>query len=211
LKEIKLSVAQNVVPIQVPLAIAILAGGLSTRMGQDKSLVPLNGRPMLAHVIRRLELVRQSNANIPLFIISNDPSAYAQFGRPVFSDILPNRSSLNGLYSALWHSPGRYTLCVACDMPFLEPAVLSHLIDSVEGWQAVVPRIDGFIESLCAVYEKSCLEPFHSAIQAGTLKIHQVVAALRTRYVEADVLRQFDPHLRSFVNLNTPQDIEGIP
>ncbi|MBX3081396.1 MAG: molybdenum cofactor guanylyltransferase [Anaerolineae bacterium] len=192
---------------QTPLAIAVLAGGLSSRMGYNKSFALLNGDYMITHTLRALDAVRGADAAIPLFIVANDAKAYQQFGRPIVGDVLPGRSSLNGLYSALWHSPGRYTLCVACDMPFLKPALLSHLIEAAQDVQAVVPRIDGQLEALCAVYEKSCMQPFYAALQAGVLKIQNVLASLRLRTPDAEELRPFDPDLTSFVNVNTPDEI----
>ncbi|HVO68574.1 MAG TPA: molybdenum cofactor guanylyltransferase [Aggregatilineaceae bacterium] len=194
--------------IKVPLAIAVLAGGLSRRMGQDKSSVPLHGRPLIEHTLARLESLRQAHPDAPLMIIGNNSSAYAYLGVPVLPDVLPDRSSLGGLYSALWHSPAEHTLCVACDMPFLNALLLEHLIGLAEAAQAVVPRIGGRFETLHAVYNKTCLEPFREALAGRGLKISAALAGVQVRPVDEDELRRFDPDLRSFANVNTPEDLD---
>lgn len=194
--------------VEVPLAIAVLAGGASSRMGYNKSFALLDGEYMLVHTLRALDVVSVRHQNAPLFIVANDQAAYQQFGRPLVSDVLPGRSSINGLYSALWHSPAQYTLCVACDMPFLKPALLTVLIEAAHTVQAVVPRVDGHLEALCAIYAKTCLEPLKAAILADTLKIQTALASLQTRFIEAEELRRVDPDLTSFVNINTQTELD---
>jgi molybdenum cofactor guanylyltransferase len=198
--------------IQTRIAIAVLAGGLSSRMGYNKSFALLEGEYLIAHTLKALDAISTTDSPMPVFIVANEvaASAYSQFARPVVNDVLPGRSSLNGLYSALWHSPGQYTLCIACDMPFLKSALLSLLIEVAHDVQAVVPRVDGRLETLCAVYEKTCIRPFHEAIQTGILKIQSALATVQTRYVEADEMRKVDPDLTSFVNVNTQDDLTRI-
>ncbi|MBN8638418.1 MAG: molybdenum cofactor guanylyltransferase, partial [Anaerolineae bacterium] len=127
--------------------IAILAGGQSRRMGTDKSFVRLNEKPLLQHVIERVSALQ-----LPLVLIANDPAKYADFGLPVITDVLPNAGSLGGIYTAVQHGDAEYTLCVACDMPFLNPALLRYLLDQATGVDAVVPFVDGTAHALHAVY-----------------------------------------------------------
>ena len=80
------------------ISIAILAGGRSSRMGADKSLLLLQGRPIFEHVLERFIPL-----NIPILIIANDSEKYGYYELPIFPDVIPNRGSLGGLYSALYH------------------------------------------------------------------------------------------------------------
>ena len=191
----------------IPLAIAVLAGGQSTRMGSDKSFALLNGRPLIEHTIDKLETLRRTYPTAPILIISNNVAVYSYLGLPVLTDVLPHRASLSGLYSALWHSPAQFTLCVACDMPFLNPALLEYLIQAAEGWEAAIPRIGDHLETLHAVYSKSCLNPIRGALDRRELKITKAVTSLQTNYIDVPALRRLDPELHSFRNINTHDDL----
>ncbi|MBI1281867.1 MAG: NTP transferase domain-containing protein [Anaerolineaceae bacterium] len=187
------------------VSIAILAGGQSTRMGQDKSFVELRGKPLIAHVIKRV-----SELSLPVIIIANRLDAYQVFGLPLFTDVLPDRSSLAGLYSAIHYSRTEYTLCVACDMPFLNVSILEKLISLRAGYDAVVPIINQHPQGLHAVYRKTCLEPMLREIQQNHLRIRDFYALVKTHYVDETVLRQYDPELKSFMNVNTPEILEKL-
>ncbi|MFQ3568760.1 MAG: molybdenum cofactor guanylyltransferase, partial [Aggregatilineales bacterium] len=104
--------------------LAIVAGGKSTRMGRDKSFVPLNGRPLIEHVLERTRDLGQAET----ILIVNQPALYAHLGLPMFADLLPDKGSLGGIYTAIHHSGTPYTLCVACDMPFLNARLLRYQV-----------------------------------------------------------------------------------
>jgi molybdenum cofactor guanylyltransferase len=185
------------------VAIVILAGGRSSRMGADKSFLPLRGEPVIQHVIRQV-----GTLGFPILLSTNQPEDYRHLGFPMFPDVIPDRGSLGGLYSALTHSPAAYTLCVACDMPFLNPGLLRELIALRQGYDAVVPRIDDRPQGLHAVYSQSCRLSMRRRIEQEDLKVNRLYSDLRVRFVDQDRLRRFDPELRSFVNINTPGDLE---
>lgn len=185
------------------VTIAILAGGQSRRMGTDKSFVPLDGKPLIQHVIDRA-----SQLEIPLILIANDVERYQQLGLPVYSDVIPGAGSLGGLYTALSHSSTAFTLCLACDMPQVNPALLHHLITLKDSYDVVVPRVDGVAQSLHAIYHQRCLPIMHEHIQQGKLKISRVIDVLNTRFVDDAELRLIDPDSTSFMNLNTQVDLE---
>lgn len=185
--------------------VAILAGGKSRRMGTDKSFVLLNGKPLLRHVIERV-----SELKLPVILIANEREKYAEFGLPVFADIIPNAGSLGGIYTALRQGDVRdtRTLCVACDMPFLNPRLLRSLIEQSLAFDAVVPFVDGTAHGLHAVYSPSCLPIMKMQIESGDLTIQHVFPQVNTQFLGEQALRSFDPELRSLVNLNTPTDLD---
>lgn len=190
-------------PMSSPITIAILAGGQSRRMGTDKSFVVLNDKPLIQHVIDRA-----SQLDYPLILIANDVERYQQFGLPVYPDVIPGAGSLGGLYTALTHSETDYTLCLACDMPQIKPALLHHLITRIDHYDAVVPRVNGVAQSLHAIYHQRCLSVMHKHIQQGKLKISDIFDVLRARFVDDAELSRFDPDGTSFMNLNTQVDLE---
>ncbi len=187
------------------ITIAILAGGRSSRMGTDKSFAPLLGKTLIQHVLARL-----TPLGAPIILITNRPDDYAPLGLPMFGDVIPDKGSLGGLYSAVTHSPTGHTLCVACDMPFLNPTLLEHLIGLRQGYDVIVPRINGFPETLHAVYHKTCLGPMREQIEQDRLKIVGFFGQVRVRFVEEAEVKRFDPDLRSFVNVNTPEELAEI-
>lgn len=185
------------------VTVAILAGGQSRRMGTDKSFVLVDGKPLIQHVIERA-----SQLDTPLILIANDVERYRQWGLPVYPDVIPGAGSLGGLYTALIHSTTDYTLCLACDMPQINPAVLQYLITLMGKNDAIVPRLNNTPQSLHAIYHRRCLTVMDAHIQQGRLKISEMFDALNTRFVDEDELRPLDPECTSFVNLNTPVDLE---
>ncbi|MBE2271645.1 MAG: molybdenum cofactor guanylyltransferase [Anaerolinea sp.] len=184
------------------LQAAILAGGRSRRMGQDKSFLVLDGKPMIQHVIDQLRKL-----DLDVMLITNAPSDYAVFGVPMFSDELPGSGSLGGLYTALVKAEAAHVLCVACDMPYLNTTLLEWLVSQRHGYDAVVPRTGDTTHSLHAVYAQSCRPLILEQLEQRNLRISDCLAALKVRYVAEDELRAYDPELRSLLNLNTPDDV----
>jgi molybdenum cofactor guanylyltransferase len=184
-------------------AAAILAGGRSRRMGADKALLPLDGEPLLGHVIARLRpLVSE------ILIIGDNAGAYRRFGIPVVPDPRPDQGPLAAIRTALLSTAAPAVFCCACDMPFLEAALVDHLLGLVApGVAAVVPRVRGEPEPLCAVYTPAALPGIDAETAGGGRQIRGALARVSTRYVDESELRACDPELRSFVNLNTPEDL----
>ncbi|MCY4023998.1 MAG: molybdenum cofactor guanylyltransferase [Anaerolineaceae bacterium] len=187
-----------------PFTVAINAGGQSRRMGRDKALVQLDGRPMLEHVIERVSGLGQAQT----LLVSNDHEAHARFGLPMVRDSLPDGGSLGGIYTALMHSHYGHTLVVACDMPFLSPTLLRYMLALCEGgYDVIVPRVDGFPQGLHAVYSQACIAPVRAQIEAGRLKVIGFYDQVRVRYLDEDEWRPLDPTGRALGNINTPEEL----
>lgn len=198
----------------------ILAGGQSRRMGRDKAFLELDGKPLIAHVIERVTRVCTD-----AMIIANDAPAYARFGLPVIGDVYPGKGSLGGIYSGLQAAHTPYVLAVACDMPFLNDALLRHLISLAPQADVIVPRARDLsskvphrtqrakllakeidLHPLHAVYSKNCLESIRTQLLADDLRIIGFYDMVRVRVVEPEEIDQFDPQHLSFFNANTPDD-----
>lgn len=185
------------------VTIAILAGGQSRRMGTDKSFTLVQGKAIIEHVLSRV-----GQLNLPTVLITNSPEKYARYALPMYPDALPDCGALGGLYTAIQVSATPFTLCVACDMPFLNVALMTHLCQlCTEEWDVIAPQVNGYPETMHTIYNKSCLEPIRAQLKQGNLKASGFFDQVRVRYVEETALRQFDPQLRSFMNLNTPDDL----
>lgn len=186
------------------LSLAILAGGGSERMGQDKALKPFLGRPLIQRVLDRL--ARLTNE---IIVAANQPEKYAFLGLPIYPDLLPDRGALGGLYSSLMavHSP--WMAAVACDMPFASVALFEFERDLIvtEKLDAVIPRGRDGIEPLHAIYRcETCLPAIRSALAAGEWKLISWLSKVKIRYVTPAEIAKIDPHGLAFWNLNTPEE-----
>ncbi|MBI5441055.1 MAG: molybdenum cofactor guanylyltransferase [Deltaproteobacteria bacterium] len=190
---------------KIPLT-AILAGGKARRMGVDKLTLPLAGVPLLERTWSRVAPVSER------VIAVGGPPLLASRSVETIPDLYPGADSMGGLATALAHAaatggPGAWALCVACDLPLLEPALLAYLGTLQTGWDAVVPRTPAGWEPLCAVYRATCLPALEEEIRRGNLRIRDLFALVRTREVGPEELRRFDADLRSFLNVNRPADL----
>ena len=182
----------------------IQAGGRSTRMGgRPKALMELGGRPIVERVLAAV-----APAVDDLLLVTNTPDLYASLGLPMVADVYPDAGSLGGIYSGLKAAPGEAAFTVACDMPFLHPAVVRLVVARAGEADVVIPRVGGQLETLHACYAKSCLPHIEERILAGRLKIVGFFERVRVvEIAEAEVARHRDPAI-VFMNVNTPEELE---
>jgi molybdopterin-guanine dinucleotide biosynthesis protein A len=183
------------------LTVSIQAGGKSTRLPGDKALMPLAGKPLIEHVLRRVERMGDE-----ILITTNRPEDYSYLGVRLVRDTNPGAGTLAGLQTAIQAANGDTVLVVACDMPFVQPDLLAHMVSLVPGVDVVVPRHGAFYEPMQAVYARSCLPAIEDAIEAGEKRVVSFYPEVHVRTVEDEMLKTLDPDGRSFFNLNTPED-----
>ena len=181
----------------------ILAGGQSRRMGRDKAFLPF-GRGLL--IERVIEVIQQVTAEV--ILITNSPEQYRRFGLPMFADVIPDAGSLGGIYTGLVSAKTPYSLCLACDMPFVKPDFLRLLCDLAAEADVVIPRNADDFQPLCAVYAQVCRAPIRQKIEAGRLKITGFFDDVRVRVIDGELLARYDPHDVMFFNANTPEEYE---
>lgn len=185
------------------VTVVIMAGGKSSRMGEDKSFVLVGGRPMI-------ELIQERVAGLgdELLLVTNKPEAYAHLGLPMVGDVYADHGSLGGIYTAVYHASHPYTLIVACDMPWLNRQLLGYMLTLRQTADVVVPRWQQHPEPLHAIYSKACLAPIETNLQAKRLKITAFFDKVRVHYVERTAIERFDENGRSFANINTPIELQ---
>ena len=120
-----------------------------------------------------------------------------------------NDVSTTMIYTGLTILSDETGFFVACDMPFLSESLIRHMVDVTGDFDAVVPRMDWMLEPLHALYSKKCLPIIQEAIGQNEHQILKCFAKLRVRYVDEEELRLWNPDLRSFFNINKPQDLPG--
>ncbi len=182
---------------------AVLAGGSSTRMGQEKGLVQLAGRPLAGIVAAHL---KRSPGVERVLLVTNHPERFADLGWEMIADRHPGRGPLAGIHAAL-HSAEDWVFVAGCDMPFL-PAELPGALHALRaGVDLVLPRVGGHAATVAALYGPGCLPVLEEALRGEGPRLAQVLPALRVREVGEDQLARWgDPALR-FLSVNSPRDL----
>jgi molybdopterin-guanine dinucleotide biosynthesis protein A len=179
----------------------ILAGGKSSRMGEDKARLKLQGHTLLEIAIGKAREVVDTVGIV---------GPRASFGPDAIEDIYPDCGPLGGIHSAVTHSSCDFNLILAVDVPFVEAPFLCFLLQQAQASHAVATLArtsDGF-QPLCAVYQKSFAQLAEKALKKQRYKIDALFPLVQTRIIAEDELRQlaFDPAM--FQNLNTRVEYE---
>ncbi len=178
-------------------AAIILAGGMSQRMQSDKSTLPIEGAPMLAHIHRQL---------LPHFkqtlISANDVDKYKFLGVAVVPDSIAGFGPLMGITSALQASEHELNFVTACDMPQVDMALVRRMLRAADGYDAVVPIAEGLIEPLFAIYHKSVIGVFQDAMAQGTRQIRAAFKGCNINYLDISKSAPLK-------NLNTQEEYTG--
>lgn len=194
--------------LHINTTFAIIAGGSSSRMGQDKALLSINGKPLISSILERGRFITDET-----IIIANQPDVYRFLNVPIFRDCLSMKGPLVGLYTALKYAQSKYLILVGCDMPFISTSLLSFELHQLErgGYDVVIPEHDEILEPLHAVYNReNCLRVVLSALEHGSRSLIGWQKTVSVRKVEESEIRFFDQDLLCFTNLNTPQEYQNL-
>jgi molybdopterin-guanine dinucleotide biosynthesis protein A len=185
------------------VSVVVLAGGKSSRLGRDKALLPIEGQPMLARTVQRLSALTDD-----LIVVSNELESHGSLAMAarLVPDVEPGQGSLMGVYSGLRVARHAHALVIACDMPLLSIPLLRYMVGLAQGYDVVIPRLNGLLEPLHSIYGKACLPPISRLLDQGQRKITAFFQEVRVRYVEEDEIDAFDPHRLSFLNVNSLAD-----
>lgn len=190
----------------------ILAGGHSRRMGQDKALLPHpldRQRTFVAHQVATLAPLCHE---VLLVVRDEEQAAHYTSLQDVrlLIDQTPNFGPLMGLYTGLKAMSTSHALVVAVDMPFIQPSLISFLLSQAEGNDLLVPVVQSTPQVLLAVYARTVLPLIEARLQEGRRDPRSLLAVALVRYIDEAQLRRVDPQLRSFVNVNTPEELGDI-
>lgn len=191
--------------MEIDVTGVLLAGGKSRRMGEDKRYLVVGEQTLLE---RGLAVLRSIFHEV-LVVIAQD-SPLLDVDARVVRDLVPDCGSLGGLYTGLMQATTPYIFVVACDMPFLDPAVIAQFTSRRATADIVMGKLAARLHPMHALYGKRCLPAVEQMILARELKIQELVShgSLQVQYVTEEDLRTLDPSGRSFHNVNTPADLE---
>lgn len=183
----------------------ILAGGKSSRLGEEKGLAHFHKKPLVSYAIETLKPICSEiiiSANIHL-------NEYSAFGFPVVQDEFKNVGPIGGLSACLKQSTSQYNFVLSCDTPFVDPHLYTYLIKNIENFQAAVPlHHNNLIEPLCACYASNVIWDMERNIEKGNYKMHDFLDRINCKIIEiTDRLSFYSDEL--FVNINTQKDLAG--
>ncbi len=188
----------------VPCTGVILAGGQNKRFdGQNKAFIRIGGKRI---VDRLLEVYARLFDHIVL--VTNDPAAYMDVDALIVSDHFSVRSSLNGLHAGLFAAGHEYAFFTACDTPFVKETLIKRMLDNIERRaDIIIPSTTAGYEPMFSVYKKTCMPAMVSQLKHDVLKIDGLFRKVRVKKVVEANLREVDPELISFFNINTHEDL----
>lgn len=191
--------------IRNDICAVILAGGHSRRMGFNKALIQVDGRPIISILIDQVRLLTSR-----ILISSNDASSYRFLHFPVIPDRFKGCGPIAGLHAAMRSNDCSLYIVLACDLPNMQTRLLRSLVSLAEGFDAAIPRTsDGRAHPLCAVYRRTCLPVIEKSLEKGTKKFietfHDDTLSVRWIGPEEGVYIPSD-----LANINTPEDLQKL-
>ena len=188
----------------------ILAGGAGSRLGKEKSLVEFDGRPLIQWSVEKLALLVED-----VVVVARGPEQARQLEdlipyASITCDSISGYGPVAGLAAGIEKARNEYVLAIGCDLPFLNVDVVNLLFERAQGWDAAVPiRENGMMEPLHSVYKRDALLcACQKAIERGERRIRVPLSMLRVKCVAVELLKNLDPELLTFFNLNTRDDLD---
>lgn len=176
----------------------ILAGGKSTRMGRDKALIEVEGTSLLDRSVKTLQAVCDN------LLISSANESHARPGIDIIKDEVKDCGPIGGVYSCLKKSVTDWNFVVSVDSPFVEPGFIKHLLKNVDDCDVLVPQHHKGKEPLVAFYHKNSISQIEDHLKNGIYKMHRLLDALNTKYIDVQDWVETNPRL--FFNYNRPED-----
>ncbi|MBI5049742.1 MAG: molybdenum cofactor guanylyltransferase [Nitrospirae bacterium] len=181
----------------------ILAGGENKRMPVPKAFIKVNGERIID---KNLELMKKLFKEV--FIVTNQPEAYFYLRATMLGDIYNIRGPMTGIFTSLVNSAYPWIFVTACDMPFINYKLIRYMSLKRNNYKAVVPVFRRNIEPLFAFYSKSLCHDMEKALISGETGIQDFLRNKKVRYIRQGEIKGIDPEGKSFINLNTPEDVK---
>ncbi len=173
----------------------IFTGGKSSRMKQDKALLPFgNSDSLAAYQYNRLKAVFEQ-------VYLSAKTDKFDFNAPLLYDLYPEYSPMAGLVSALQQIKTQRCFILSVDAPFINTEIIDALVKEEGSYDAVVARNRGKVQPLCGIYSKSILPAAVQALETGGHKMTKLLEEAHTSFVDfADE--------KAFLNLNHPHEYD---
>ena len=174
-------------------------------MGENKAFIEIEGVPIIRRIYDLFKELFQE-----IIIVTNQKELFSNFDSKIYSDLLPNKGVLGGLYTGIFLSTFNYSFCVACDMPFIKKPLVQYLMNQIQDDDVIVPRTKNGLQPLHAIYSKNCLGPIKKIMEQGKYKIIDIYDMVKVKIIQEADFISLDPHRESFINVNTPIELLSI-
>ncbi|MBU1097519.1 MAG: molybdenum cofactor guanylyltransferase [Bacteroidetes bacterium] len=193
----------------------ILAGGKSTRMGENKSFLKINGEFVIERVVKLMKGIFEKN-----IIITNTPQEYEFLKTSVFKDIYTYKGPLAGIHSGLRHSETEKNFIISCDIPLMRGEIIDYIINYKTEKPVTVCRADGFIQQLAGRYSKNVLPYAEKVLEKNNTEVRDqqqnqrkcavlsMLEIVGSAIIEVENLDFYDEAI--FYNMNRPEDYKYI-
>jgi molybdenum cofactor guanylyltransferase len=189
-------------PISEATAV-VLAGGKSSRMGRPKALLLFDGKPLILHLARALGRMFAETV-----IVAAPEQELPPLPAILVRDEVPYQGPVGGIYYGLRAASGKTCFVTSCDVAFLNPSLISHLLSQISDYDVVVPHWQERFQPLHAVYRTSVLPLLKEQLDRGELRPIFLFDKVRTRKIDENEIKIFDPDGLSFFNMNTLDDYQ---
>jgi molybdopterin-guanine dinucleotide biosynthesis protein A len=185
----------------------IMAGGKSRRLGQDKRFLVLNGRSCLQRVLDAYRGIFED-----VLIVADTKKPFPDMGVRIVEDLIPGMATLGGLYTGLQYAQGEQVFAAAVDMPCLSPGTIHIVLQQADQGDIVIPELAGQLQPMHAVYSKACLPYIKRLLDQSCFKVQELcnIPELNVHRIPQSAFQVVDPELRSFFNINTPEDLAVV-
>ncbi len=188
----------------VDAAAVILAGGKSSRMGRPKALLLFDGEPLIAHVVRKL-----GNIFPEIIVVAAPDQELPPLPVKLARDDVAYQGPVSGIYHGLKASTREICFVTSCDAPFLNLALVSHLLSQISDFDVVVPFWQERFQPLHAVYRSSVAPLLKDQLERGELRPIFLYDKVRTRKIDECEIPRLDPEGLSLLNMNSPADYDA--
>ena len=189
-------------------SVIILAGGFGRRLGRDKATVAVSGQPLL-----HWSALAAREVTDDIVVARRPEQRFESLADVHWREVVDHRHDrgpLAGLEAALPHVRYPIAVAVACDMPLLKPSVLRHVAAACAGVEIAMPLVNGIGQPLLAAYRRSIAGQATALLDQGDGRIRALLPLVSHYMVGEDELRQHDPDLESFTNINHEEDLLAV-
>lgn len=178
-----------------------------------KSFIKVDGKTIIKKNLETLGQLFENN-----LIVTNQPELYAHLDTSMLGDIYDVRGPMTGIFTALFNSSTQWIFVSACDMPFINSELITYMARMRKTHDAVVPESPlpphpplakggNYAEPLFAFYSRSMLLSMEKALLTGEKGLKDFLKCKKVKYITSDEVNKVNAGARSFINLNTPEDV----
>jgi len=183
----------------------ILAGGLSTRYGENKAFLQIGGVRLIERIVEEMKGIFHR-----VILVTNQKSDFEYLKLPMVEDLIKGLGPIGGIYTGLSNISRQAGFFVACDMPLLHKGLIRYMVEIIDHHGAVVPSVGKLVEPLHAVYARSSLGIIKGLIEKKRYQVRLFYDRVQVRYVREDEIRRFCCPQEAFLNINTPEEFDRI-